>query len=80
MKNADLTPALGVCVRLTTAAPDCLVVTAPDGTYRVSISAKVNQSVTIILTRQDGTILWKGTATATVKSGALQKPDVKLAK
>ena len=80
VKNFDATPGSGVCVRMTTATPDCLVVTAPDGAYRVSISAKVNQSVSIILTRQDGTTLWKGTATATVKSGALQMPDVKLVK
>ena len=78
VKNADLTPATGVCVRLTTATPDCLVLTAPDGSYRVSISAKVNQSVTVVLTRQDGPTLWKGTATATVRSGTLQMPDVKL--
>lgn len=78
VKNTDLTPAMGVCVRLTTATPDCLVLTAPDGTYRVSISAKINQSVTVVLTRQDGPTLWKGTATAAVKSGTLQMSDVKL--
>jgi hypothetical protein len=40
----------------------------------------VNQSITIVLTRQDGTVLWKGTATATIKGATLQMPDVKLVK
>jgi hypothetical protein len=80
VKNADLTPAAGVCVRMTTATLDCLVLTASDGTYSFAMSGRVNQSVTVVLTRQDGTTLWKGLATATIKSGILQMPDVKLVK
>jgi hypothetical protein len=36
--------------------------------------------VVLYFTRTDGTILWKGTASAVVKSGTLTMPDVKLAK
>jgi len=80
VKNLDGTPGSGVCVRQTTATPDCLVLTEPDGTYRFSFSGRVNQTVTVVLTRQDGAILWKGTATMTVKGATVQMPDIKLAK
>jgi hypothetical protein len=80
VKNSDATPAAGVCVRLFTTAADCTIVTGADGTYRVSFSGKVNQQFTIYLTRQDGTTLWKGSATMTIKSGTVQMPDVKLIK
>jgi hypothetical protein len=80
VKNADLTPAMNVCVRMTTAVPDCLVTSAPDGTYNFVMSGRVNQPVTVVLTRQDGTVLWKGTATATIKGSTLLMPDVKLVK
>ena len=80
VRNVDGTPGSGVCVRQTTATPDCLVLTAPDGTYRFSFSGRVNQVVTVVVTRQDGTILWKGTATVTVKGATVQMPDIKLAK
>ena len=80
VKNSDATPAANVCVRLTTAAADCLAFTAADGTYRLSGSYRINQSVTFYLTRQDGSILWKATATMTVKGLTVQMPDVKLIK
>lgn len=80
VKNFDATPGSGVCVRMTTATPDCLVLTGPDGTYRFSFSGKVNQTVTVVLTRQDATVLWKGTATVTVKGPTVQVPDIKLAR
>jgi len=80
VKNSDATPAANVCVRLTTAAADCLAFTGADGTYRLSGSYRINQSVTFYLTRQDGTILWKATATMTVKGPTVQMPDVKLVK
>jgi hypothetical protein len=80
VKNADGTPANGVCVRLNTASVECLTTTGADGTYRVSMSKKINESITLYLTRQEGTILWKATATMTVKSASVQMPDVKLAK
>jgi len=78
--NADTTPAAGACVRLTTATTNCLTTTAPDGSYRVSMSAKVGQSITIIFTRQDGTTLWKGYTSAVVRGPTVQMPDVKLQK
>jgi hypothetical protein len=80
VKNSDATPASAVCVRTTTTTPDCYVLTAPDGTYRFAMSARLNQTITVVLTRQDGTVLWKGTATITVKGATVQVPDVKLAK
>ena len=80
VKNSDATPASNVCVRLTTAAADCLAYTAADGTYRLSGSYRVNQTITFYLTRQDGSILWKATATMTVKGPTVQMPDVKLVK
>jgi hypothetical protein len=78
--NADATPAAGVCVRLSTANPTCLTYSAADGSYRVSSSAKVGQTMYIILTRQDGTTLWKGLASATVRGPTVLMPDVKLTK
>jgi hypothetical protein len=80
VKNFDATPGSGVCVRMTTATPDCLVLTASDGTYRFSFSGRLNQTVTVVLTRQEGTVLWKGTATMTIKGPTVQVPDIKLAK
>jgi hypothetical protein len=78
--NADLTLASGVCVRFTTANPTCITTTGADGSYRVSSTAKVGQTLLLIFTRQDGTILWKGTASMTVRGPTVQMPDVKLAK
>ena len=80
VKNSDATPASGVCVRLFSATAECTIVTGADGTYRVSFSGRVNQVFTIYLTRQDGAILWKGSATMTIKGGTVQMPDVKLVK
>jgi len=80
VKNADLTPAAGVCVRFTTATTTCLTTTGPEGGYRVTSSAKVGQTIQLIFTRQDGTILWKGTASMVVKGPTVQMPDVKLQK
>ncbi len=78
--NADLSLASGVCVRLTTANPTCITTTGTDGSYRVSSTAKVGQTLLLIFTRQDGTILWKGTASMTVRGPTVQMPDVKLTK
>jgi outer membrane biosynthesis protein TonB len=80
VKNADLTPAGGVCVRLTTASTTCLTTTAADGSYRLTSSAKVGQTIQLIFTRQDGTILWKGLASMVVKGPTVLMPDVKLQK
>jgi hypothetical protein len=78
--NADLTPAANVCVRLTTVTTTCLTMTGPDGTYRVTSSAKVGQTIQLIFTRLDAAILWKGTASAVVRGPTVQMPDVKLSK
>ena len=80
VRNWDATPASGVCVRLSTASTECLYTTKADGTYKVSMSGKIFQTITLYFTRQDGTVLWKGTATATIKTATVQMPDVKLAK
>jgi hypothetical protein len=78
--NADATPAAGVCVRLSTATTTCLTTTKADGSYRLTSAAKVGQTIYIILTRQDGTVLWKGYTSAVVRGPTVQMPDVKLQK
>ncbi len=80
VKNADGTPANGVCVRLATANTTCLFTTGTDGAYHVTMSAKVGQSILLIFTRQEGTILWKATATMVVKGTTVQIPTVTLQK
>jgi len=78
VRNPDGTPAAGVCVRLFTTSATCAMTTASDGLYRVSFSGRINQSVTIYLTRQDGTILWKAIVMGTIRGPSLQMADAKL--
>ena len=80
VKNADGTKAAGVCVIVTTSASTCATTTAADGTYRVTVSGRINQTLTLYFTRQDGTILWKGTASATIKGTTVTMPTVTLQK
>lgn len=78
VKNADGTLADGVCVMLQTGS-GCLTTTT-QGSYRFTISARLNQGVTLYFTRQDATVLWKGTVTGTVKSSTLTMSTVTLFK
>ena len=80
VKNADGTLAANVCVRLETTNPTCLYTSKADGTWSVTFSGKINQTVTFIFTRQDGTTLWKGYVTVLVKGSIMDVPTVKLAK
>jgi hypothetical protein len=79
VKNADGTLADGVCVMLQTGG-GCLGNLTAQGAYRYTLSGRVNQTITLYFMRQDGTVLWKGTASAIVRGGTLQMPDVKLQK
>ena len=84
VKDPDLTLANGACVSIALPAD----FTAPcdtktsSGTYRFTISARVNQSVTVYAWRYDATtkILYKGSATAVIRGSTVAMPDIKLAK
>lgn len=80
VKNADGTPAAGVCVIVTTSTSTCATTTGPDGTYRVTVAGKINQTLTLYFKRQDGTILWKGTASAVIHGTTVAMPIVYLQK
>ena len=81
VKNSDGTVAGSVCIRLDSpTAPGCVQTSLPDGTYKFSMSARVNESRTLYFTRQDGTILWKAQTTVLIKTTTLDVPTVKLAK
>ena len=77
VKNADGTPAAGVCVRLSSIS-QCLFTTGADGAYRVTFSGKVNQTVFFYFTRQDGTVLWKASASVTIKGPTVEVPPATL--
>ena len=79
VKNPDLTLAEGVCVRLDPFSATCLTKTV-QGSYRLTASARMNQTVTLFFTRQDGTILYKAYVSAVVKGSIVTMPDAKLAK
>lgn len=78
VKNPDGTPADAVCVMLQTGG-GCVAATAL-GQYQLTLSGRVNQTVTLYFTRTDAGVLFKGTASAIVKGGTLMMPDVRLAK
>jgi hypothetical protein len=80
VKNPDLTPAAGVCVRLFSPTANCAMTTASDGLYRVSFSGRINQQVTIYLMRQDGTILYKAIVSGIIRGPSLQMSDARLAR
>lgn len=83
MKNPDGTPAKGVCVfQSTSTAPGtaCYAVTGADGTYHITESARINQIVSFYFTRQDGTVLYKGTTSAKVTGPTVNMPVVYLQK
>ena len=82
LKMPDGTPAAGACVFQSTASsgPACLVMSATDGTYRVTVSARINQSITLYFMRVSGTITYKGTASRTVTGTTVTMPVVYLQK
>jgi hypothetical protein len=80
VKNSDGTVAGSVCIRLDAASSGCVMTSSPDGTYKFSMSARVNESRTFYFTRQDGTILWKAQTTVLIKTTTVDVPTVKLAK
>ena len=84
VKNPDLTLANGACVSIALPAD----FTAPcdtktsSGAYRFTMSARINQSVTVYAWRYDATtkILYKGSASAVIRGSTVVMPDIKLAK
>lgn len=78
VKNPDLSPAANVCVRLDPTSVTCLKTTAADGTYSVVVAARLNQTITLYFTRQDGTVLYKAYVSGVVKGSLLGMPDAKL--
>ncbi len=80
VKNADGTAASGVCVIVTTATTTCATTTGPDGTYRVTLAGKINQTLTLYFKREDGTILWKGSASAVIHGSTVVMPITYLQK
>jgi len=84
VKNPDGTPAYNVCVfqSTSTASPgtSCLTKTATDGTYHLVLSYRLNQVVTVYYYRVDGTVAYKGTASATVHGSTVAMPITYLQK
>jgi outer membrane biosynthesis protein TonB len=80
VKNADGTKAAGVCVFAPSNTSTCITTTASDGTYRVTFSGRINQTFYLYFTRQDGTTLWKGSASATIHGSLVTMPTVTLQK
>jgi hypothetical protein len=66
VKNPDGSYATNVCVSLSQGG-SCLQV-APSGTFRVTFSTKIGQSVTLYFLRSDGTKTYKATITKTASS------------
>lgn len=86
VKNPDLTLADGACVAIspppTAATTDCAGAKTTQGAYRLSISARLNQVVTVYAWRYDAIakVMYKGYAVITVRGQAATVPDIKLAK
>ena len=85
VKNPDLSFADGACVSLAapTSFTDCpSSIRSVGGTYRFTLSARLNQTITLYAWRVDAAtgIKYKGTATVVVKSATQQVADIKLVK
>ena len=85
VKNPDLSFAEGACVSLAapTSFTDCpSSIRSVGGTYRFTVSARLNQTITLYAWRVDAAagIKYKGTATVVVKSTTQQVADIKLVK
>jgi len=88
VKNADGTVATGACVSITppptssTANFDCTTgQLQTTSAYRLTVSAKLNQTVTVYAWKKDSTgAIYKGYAMMTVKGTTVLMPDIKLQK
>jgi hypothetical protein len=83
IKNADGTLASGVCI-LTSSVSGCINNPAEQtgGTYRITISARLNQTFPLYFMRTDAAtgITWKGTTTIVVKGPSVTASTVTLQK
>ena len=85
VKNPDLTFADGACISLyaPTSTGDCPSgIKSAGGTYHFTMSARLNQTVTVYAWRTDPVtgITYKGYAMVVVKGATQQVPDIKLAR
>jgi len=84
VKNPDGTPAYNVCVfqSTSTASPgtSCLAKTGTDGTYRMTLSARLNQIITVYYYIVEGTTPLKGTASRMVTGTTVTMPITYLQK
>lgn len=73
VKHPDGSLASGVCVQLTTSAP-CDLKTTTLGTFKMTVSAKIGQSLTIYFIEKNaaGAIIYKAIVTKTVTSGTME--------
>ncbi|MDP9251451.1 MAG: hypothetical protein M3O80_00465, partial [Chloroflexota bacterium] len=76
VKNPDGTYATNVCVSISPST-SCLVVTT-SGSFKVTFSAKIGQSVTLYFLRSDGVKTYKGSITKTITSTYLDVGTVTL--
>jgi len=67
IKNPDGSYATNVCVSLFSPGAPCSVVTT-SGSFKVTFSGKIGQSVTLYFLRSDGTKTYKATLTKTISS------------
>lgn len=84
VKNPDFTLADGACVGVALPADlkaPCTTKTSL-GTYRLTVSGRINQTFTVYAWRYDAAagIVYKGSAGGVVRGGTVQVPDIKLAK
>jgi hypothetical protein len=88
VRNPDLSFAEGACVSVSppptgTTNFDCTSgVLTTTSAYRLTVSAKLNQTVTVYAWKKDPTTgaMLKGYAMMTVKGTTVQMPDIKLQK
>ena len=83
IKNADGTPASGVCILLSSIS-GCVNNPAEqtNGTYRITISARLNQTLPLYFMRTDAAagVTWKASTTIIVKGTSVTAPTVYLQK
>ncbi len=85
VKNPDLSFADGACISFNapTSTADCpSSIKSSQGTYRFTVSARLNQTIIVYAWRTDPVtgITYKGYAIVVIKSGTQQVADIKLAK
>ena len=81
IKNPDGSLASGVCILLSSTS-GCLnnPVEQTGGTYRITISGHVNQTILLYFTRTDAGVLLKASATKTITGPTVTMPTVILMK